>query len=64
MTTPFASYVASDVSILANSHSHTWFITFVSFLCFQVEDEVGEIGMVIVQNKIDLIDDEVVQPFV
>ncbi|PVD23723.1 hypothetical protein C0Q70_16996 [Pomacea canaliculata] len=28
----------------------------------KVEDEVGEIGMVIVQNKIDLIDDAVVQP--
>jgi len=27
-----------------------------------VEDEVGEIGMVIVQNKIDLIDDAVVEP--
>ena len=30
--------------------------------CVQVEDEVGEIAMVIVQNKIDLIDDAVVQP--
>jgi hypothetical protein len=28
----------------------------------QVEAEVGEIAMVIVQNKIDLIDDAVVQP--
>lgn len=28
----------------------------------KVEDEVGEIAMVIVQNKIDLIDDAVVQP--
>jgi len=28
----------------------------------QVEDEVGEISMVIVQNKIDLIDDAVVEP--
>lgn len=28
----------------------------------KVEDEVGEIGMVIVQNKIDLIDDAVVEP--
>ncbi|XP_060570507.1 ras-related protein Rab-23-like [Ruditapes philippinarum] len=28
----------------------------------KVEDEVGEISMVIVQNKIDLIDDAVVQP--
>jgi len=31
---------------------------------WQVEDEVGEISMVIVQNKIDLIDDAVVQPWV
>ena len=30
----------------------------------QVEHEVGEIAMVIVQNKIDLIDDAVVQPWV
>lgn len=28
----------------------------------KVEDEVGEIGMVIVQNKIDLIDDALIQP--
>lgn len=34
-------------------------------ICFlQVEHEVGEIAMVIVQNKIDLIDDAVVQPWV
>ena len=31
---------------------------------FQVEEEVGDIAMVLVQNKIDLIDDAVVQTYV
>lgn len=39
------------------------FISFLllhSIICIQVEDECGEIPMVIVQNKIDLVDQAVV----